>query len=62
MPARPLPRRALPIRPDDTAADLEPRLAELGAPLVTQAIEELISGTAQAMSQDPAARPRGLRG
>jgi methionyl-tRNA formyltransferase len=51
----------LPIGPDDTAADLEPRLAELGAPLVTQAIEELIHGTAQAIAQDPTPATRAPR-
>ena len=51
----------LPIGPDDTAADLEPRLAELGAPLVTQAIEELIGGTARAIAQDATQATRAPR-
>ena len=51
----------LPIGPDETAADLEPRLAELGAPLVADAIEELIAGTAQPIAQDPAQATRAPR-
>jgi methionyl-tRNA formyltransferase len=51
----------LSIGPNDTAASLEPRLAELGAPLVTQAIEELIAGTARAIAQDPTQATRAPR-
>ena len=40
----------LAIGPDDTAADLEPRLAELGAPLVAGAIQQLVAGTASGAS------------
>ena len=43
---------ATPIRPDETAVELEPRLAELGAGLVRQAIDSLASGTAKAVPQD----------
>jgi methionyl-tRNA formyltransferase len=51
----------LPIGPDDTAADLEPRLAELGAPLVAKSIEDLIAGTAKAIAQDPSQATRAPR-
>jgi methionyl-tRNA formyltransferase len=51
----------LAIGPDDTAADLEPRLAELGAPLVARAIEDLIRGTAQAIPQDASQATRAPR-
>ena len=36
-----------PIGPDETAGELEDRLAELGAPLVAQSIAALVEGTAQ---------------
>jgi methionyl-tRNA formyltransferase len=42
------------IAPDETAAELEPRLAELGAPLVCQTIDALQAGQAQPIPQDPA--------
>lgn len=42
------------IGPDETAVDLEPRLAELGAPLVREAIEQLERGLARPIPQDPA--------
>ncbi|MBX6316091.1 MAG: methionyl-tRNA formyltransferase [Isosphaeraceae bacterium] len=41
-----------PIDPDETAGELEARLAELGAPLVIEAIEKVLSGTAQIIPQD----------
>jgi methionyl-tRNA formyltransferase len=41
-----------PIGPDETAVDLEPRLAQLGAPLVMQAIADLAAGRAEAIPQD----------
>jgi methionyl-tRNA formyltransferase len=41
-----------PIGPEETAAELEPRLAELGATLVLEAIEALEAGTACAIEQD----------
>lgn len=37
--------RPLPIGPHDTAADLEPRLAAIGAPAVVEAIERLAAAT-----------------
>ncbi|OHB78197.1 MAG: methionyl-tRNA formyltransferase [Planctomycetes bacterium RBG_16_64_10] len=41
------------IQPEETAADLEVRLAQLGAPLVCTVIDQLAAGTAQAIAQDP---------
>lgn len=43
-----------PIGPDETAGELEDRLAALGAPLVARAIADLMAGTAQILPQDPA--------
>lgn len=44
----------LPIDPEETAGELEERLARLGAPLVIQAIAALEDGTAQVLPQDAA--------
>ena len=41
-----------PIDPDETAGELEDRLAALGAPLMEQAIASLIAGTATILPQD----------
>lgn len=41
-----------PIDPDETAGDLEARLAELGAPLIVEAIAALAAGTAAVIPQD----------
>jgi len=41
-----------PIRPNETAGQLEVRLAELGAPLVPGVIEQLKSGTQHLIPQD----------
>lgn len=41
-----------PIGPDETAGELEARLAELGAPRVVAAIAELTAGTARILPQD----------
>jgi methionyl-tRNA formyltransferase len=41
-----------PIDPDETAGELEARLAQLGAPLVARAIAELAAGTAKILPQD----------
>ena len=41
-----------PISPDETAGELEVRLAELGGPLVCQAIDGLAAGTLQGQMQD----------
>jgi methionyl-tRNA formyltransferase len=40
------------IDPEETAAELEGRLAELGGPLVLQAIDDLAAGRATALAQD----------
>lgn len=42
------------IDPDENAVELEHRLAELGAPLVTRAIDELAAGRRAALPQDSA--------
>jgi methionyl-tRNA formyltransferase len=42
------------IDPDETAGVLEARLSVLGAPLVEQAIESILAGTAVVLPQDPA--------
>lgn len=46
---------------NDTAVDLEPRLAQLGAPLVLQAIDELQAGTVIRINQDPQLATRAPR-
>jgi methionyl-tRNA formyltransferase len=43
-----------PIDPDETAGALEDRLAELGAPLVAEAVAELEAGTARIIPQEKA--------
>ncbi len=50
-----------PIGPEETASQLEPRLAELGAPLVLQVIEDLGRGEPQGIEQDPALATRARR-
>ncbi len=40
------------IGPDETAGEVEDRLAVLGAPLVAQAIAELVAGTVKILPQD----------
>jgi methionyl-tRNA formyltransferase len=45
-------RRELPIGPDDTAEDLFPRLAELGAPLMVETLAALEAGTIRPQKQD----------
>ncbi len=52
---------AMPIGPEDTAAELEPRLAAMGAPLVLRCIDQVETGTAQAIEQDPAQATRASR-
>jgi methionyl-tRNA formyltransferase len=44
--------RATPILPDETAADLEARLARLGAELLLQTVDGLASGTLRPTPQD----------
>jgi methionyl-tRNA formyltransferase len=51
----------LPIGPDDTAAELEPRLAELGAPLVLDSLARLEAGTLTPVVQDQAQVTRAPR-
>jgi methionyl-tRNA formyltransferase len=51
----------LAIGDDETAEELERRLAELGAPLVCQAIDRLQSGTATPLPQDPSRATRARR-
>ena len=41
-----------PIDPDETAGDLETRLAAIGAPLVVETIERLLDGSASVIPQD----------
>jgi methionyl-tRNA formyltransferase len=41
-----------PIGPDETAGEVEDRIAVLGAPLVAEAIAQLVAGTAKILPQD----------
>jgi methionyl-tRNA formyltransferase len=50
-----------PIGAEETAAELEPRLAELGAPLVIEALDALEAGTARSIEQDPAQATKAPR-
>lgn len=43
-----------PIDPDETAGELEDRLAKLGAPLLVETIRSVAEGRAETLSQDPA--------
>lgn len=52
---------ATPIRPDETAIELETRLAELGAWFVRRAIDSLESGNLQALPQDPTVASKAPR-
>ena len=45
-------RRELPIGPDETAEDLFPRLAEIGAPLLVETLAGLEAGTIMPVKQD----------
>lgn len=51
----------LSIEPDETAPQLEARLAELGAPLVCETIDRLEAGTATEIPQDPSLRSKAPR-
>jgi methionyl-tRNA formyltransferase len=42
-----------PVDPDETAGELEARLARLGVPLTLGAIEDLVAGRAEILPQDP---------
>ena len=48
-------QREVPIRPEDHAATLEPVLAQTGAELLMEAVEQIRSGTVKAQPQDEAA-------
>jgi methionyl-tRNA formyltransferase len=54
-------QRATPIGAEETAAELEPRLAELGAPAVLEAIELLEDGKAEPIEQDATQATRAPR-
>ena len=49
------------IGPEETAVEVEPRLAELGAPAVIESIDQLEAGTARSIEQDPAQATRAPR-
>ncbi len=49
-----LAQEAIDILPDETAGDLEARLAPLGAKLALKVIDQLEAGTTQGVKQDPA--------
>jgi methionyl-tRNA formyltransferase len=49
------------VDPDETAVELESRLAELGAPLVCQTIEQIEAGTAVSLPQNIALATRARR-
>jgi methionyl-tRNA formyltransferase len=49
------------IGPDETAADLEPRLAELGARLIRETIDRLEAGRVEAIPQDRALASKAPR-
>jgi methionyl-tRNA formyltransferase len=51
----------LAIDPIETAPQLEARLAELGAPLVCETIDQLETGSAQQIPQDPSQRSAAPR-
>lgn len=52
---------ATPIGPDETAFDLEARLAELGAPLICRTIDQLERGEVTHLPQDPALATKARR-
>jgi methionyl-tRNA formyltransferase len=49
------------IRPDETAVELEPRLAEVGAWLVRRAIDAVVEGRLEALPQNPALATKAPR-
>lgn len=53
--------RRLAIRDEETAGELEARLAELAAPLTLEVLEQLEAGTATFQPQDPARATRAPR-
>jgi methionyl-tRNA formyltransferase len=50
-----------PIGENETTADVEARLSQLGAPLVCECIEQLAAGTTMAIPQDPAQATKARR-
>jgi len=56
-----LAQQAVPIGPEETAAELEPRLAALGAPLVLEVVDALEAGTAQPQPQSRARATKAPR-
>lgn len=51
----------MPIEPEETAADVEKRLADVGAWLVRRAIDSLEAGTLEALPQNPALASKAPR-
>lgn len=56
-----LARAEVDIDPDETAGELEHRLAEIGAPLVVQVVDALEAGTAAPLAQDDSQATRAPR-
>jgi methionyl-tRNA formyltransferase len=56
-----LAQASTPIGPDETAVELEIRLAELGAPLVVQTIDDLLASRVTPIPQDKAQTTRAPR-
>ncbi len=54
-------KASLAIDPDETAVELETRLADLGTRLVCESVDRLEAGSAQALPQDPALASRAPR-
>jgi methionyl-tRNA formyltransferase len=54
-------QQRVPIHPDETAGELEARLAELGAKLVLEVIGQLATGTTQPVPQDKTAATKAPR-
>lgn len=50
-----------PIGPDETAGELEPRLAAMGAPLVLAAVEQIAAGAVAPLPQDPSQATKAPR-
>ncbi len=56
-----LAQESTPIDPDEDAAELEARLAALGAKLVLRVVDELAAGTAKPIEQNPAEASKAPR-
>jgi methionyl-tRNA formyltransferase len=56
-----LAQASTPIDPDETAVELEHRLAELGAPLIVETIDQLSRGQTSPIPQDPALATKARR-